>query len=79
MTPHSPVLVTPGVRLVERGISTDVSWERDEAGEHVAEIAATFDLTPEDVCKPGRPAHDGGEHVLGVIWRSARSREDDLR
>lgn len=61
------------------GISADVSGEHDEVGEHVAEIAATFDHTPEDVCKPGGSTHDWAEHMLGVIWPSARSREDDPR
>jgi len=32
-----------------RGISTDVIWEHDEAGEDVTEIAAAFDLTPDNV------------------------------
>jgi len=50
--PHSPVLMTPDVRFgrpAVRGISTDVIWEHDEAGEDVAEIATAFDLTPDDV------------------------------
>jgi uncharacterized protein (DUF433 family) len=50
--PHSPVLMTPDVRFgrpAVHGISTDVIWEHDEAGEDVAEIATAFDLTPGDV------------------------------
>ena len=50
--PHSPVLMTPDVRFGQaavRGISTDVIWEHDKAGEDVAEIATAFDLTPDDV------------------------------
>jgi uncharacterized protein (DUF433 family) len=31
------------------GISTDVIWEHDEAGEDTAEIAAAFDLSPDEV------------------------------
>lgn len=50
--PHSPVLMTPDVRFgrpAVGGISTDVIWEHDEAGEDTAEIAAAFDLSPDEV------------------------------
>ena len=50
--PHSPVLMTPNIRSQAsgvRGISTDVIWEHDKAGEDVAEIATAFDITPDDV------------------------------
>jgi len=32
-----------------REFSTEVLWEHDEAGEDTDEIAAAFDLEPEDV------------------------------
>jgi uncharacterized protein (DUF433 family) len=50
--PHSPVIMTPDVRFgrpAVSGISTDVIWEHDEAGEDTAEIAAAFDLSPDEV------------------------------
>lgn len=50
--PHSPVVMTPDVRFgrpAVSGISTDVIWEHDAAGEDVAEIASAFDLTPDEV------------------------------
>lgn len=50
--PRSPVLMAPDVRFGKpaiKGISTDVLWEHDEAGEDVAEIADAFDLTPDEV------------------------------
>ena len=50
--PQSPVLMTPDIRFGRpaiKGISTDVLWEHDMAGEDVDEIADTFDLTADDV------------------------------
>jgi uncharacterized protein (DUF433 family) len=50
--PRSPVLMTPDLRFGKpsiRGISTDVVWEHDQAGEDVHEIAGAFDLTTDDV------------------------------
>lgn len=50
--PHSPVLMAPDVRFgrpAVKGVSTQVLWEHDEAGEDPDEIAAAFDLEPEDV------------------------------
>lgn len=50
--PASPVVMTPDVRFGRpaiRGIATDVLREHDEAGEDVEEIAAAFDLTPDEV------------------------------
>jgi uncharacterized protein (DUF433 family) len=50
--PQSPVLMTPDVRFGRpaiKGISTDVLWEHDLAGEDVGEIADTFEPTVDDV------------------------------
>jgi uncharacterized protein (DUF433 family) len=44
--------MTPGVRFgrpAVSGISADVIWEHDEAGEDTTEIAAAFDLSPDEV------------------------------
>ncbi|HEX6388591.1 MAG TPA: DUF433 domain-containing protein [Solirubrobacteraceae bacterium] len=48
----SPVRVNPLQRFgrpTVSGISTEVLWEHDEAGESVEEIAHAFDLRPRDV------------------------------
>lgn len=50
--PQSPVRMLPDVRFGQPsigGISTDVIWEHDQAGEDVTEIADAFDLTDDDV------------------------------
>jgi uncharacterized protein (DUF433 family) len=50
--PLSPVVMSPDVRFgrpAVKGISTDVIWEHDEAGEGVSEIAAAFDLDDTEV------------------------------
>lgn len=50
--PHSPVLMAPDVRFGRpaiKGISTEVLWEHDEAGEDVEEIADAFNLVVDDV------------------------------
>lgn len=50
--PHSPVLMAPDVRFGRpaiKGVSTDVLWEHDQAGEDVEEIAEAFGLTSDDV------------------------------
>lgn len=50
--PNSPVRMTPDVRFGKPaigGISTDILWEHDQAGEAVDEIANDFDLAPDDV------------------------------
>jgi uncharacterized protein (DUF433 family) len=50
--PASPVLMTPDIRFGKpaiKGISTEVLWEHDEAGEDVHEIAEAFGLTVADV------------------------------
>lgn len=50
--PASPVVMTPDVRFGNpaiRGISTDVVWEHEQAGEDLTEIADAFGLTAEDV------------------------------
>lgn len=50
--PQSPVFMTPDVRFgnpAVHGISTDVIWEHEQAGEDESEIAEAFGLTPEDV------------------------------
>lgn len=50
--PASPVLITPEVRFgrpAVRGISTDVIWEHETAGEDIDEIADTFGLNADDV------------------------------
>ena len=50
--PSSPVRMTPDVRFGKPaigGISTDILWEHDQAGEAVDEIASDFDLTPDNV------------------------------
>jgi uncharacterized protein (DUF433 family) len=50
--PDSPVRIDPEVRFGRpsiKGISTEIVWEHDDAGEDVDEIAAAFDLTPADV------------------------------
>jgi len=42
----------PGVRFGKpavKGISTEVMWEHDQAGEDVDEIAEAFGLTVDDV------------------------------
>jgi uncharacterized protein (DUF433 family) len=50
--PASPVRVAPDVRFGEpaiKGISTEVLWEHDAAGEDVHEIADAFGLTEAEV------------------------------
>lgn len=50
--PKSPVLMTPDVRFGKpsvSGISTEVIWEHDQAGEGVEEIANAFGLTVVEV------------------------------
>jgi uncharacterized protein (DUF433 family) len=50
--PQSPVLMRPGLRSGRpsvRGISTEILWEHDLAGEAVGDIADDFDLTEDDV------------------------------
>jgi len=50
--PHSPVVMTPDVRFgrpAVSGISTDVIWEHEQAGEDPNEIAEAFDLDLDDV------------------------------
>jgi uncharacterized protein (DUF433 family) len=50
--PKSPVLMTPDVRFGKpavSGISTEVIWEHDQAGEGVEEIADAFGLTVVEV------------------------------
>ena len=50
--PRSPVLMTPDLRFgrpAVKGISTDIIWEHDQAGEDIHEIANDFDLSVEDV------------------------------
>jgi uncharacterized protein (DUF433 family) len=50
--PNSPVVMSPDIRFGRPsigGISTDVIWEHDEAGESVDEIAEAFGLTLDDV------------------------------
>jgi uncharacterized protein (DUF433 family) len=50
--PNSPVRMTPDVRFGKPaigGISTDILWEHDQAGEAIDEIASDFDLTTDDV------------------------------
>ena len=49
---RSPVRIDPDVRFgrpAVNGISTEVVWEHDEAGEDVEEIAEAFGLAPGDV------------------------------
>ena len=44
--------MTPDVRFGKPavgGVSTDVIWEHDQAGEDVAAIAEAFDLSQDDV------------------------------
>lgn len=50
--PQSPVLMEPGMRggrPAIKGISTEVLWEQEKAGEAVSDIADDFDLAEEDV------------------------------
>ena len=50
--PKSPVVMEPGMRAgrpAVRGISTEVLWEQEQAGEAVSDIAADYDLAEEDV------------------------------
>lgn len=50
--PHSPVVMTPDVRFgrpAVGGVSTDVIWEHDQAGEDLDEIAHAFGLRHDDV------------------------------
>ena len=50
--PNSPVRMAPDVRFGKpaiKGISTEVLWEHDEAGEDVHEIAEAFGLSVSDV------------------------------
>jgi uncharacterized protein (DUF433 family) len=50
--PDSPVLMEPGMRAgrpAVKGISTEILWEQEKAGEAVSDIAADFDLAEEDV------------------------------
>jgi uncharacterized protein (DUF433 family) len=51
-TAARPVRMTPGIRFgrpAVRGISTDVLWEHNAAGEDVDELAEAFNLVPDDV------------------------------
>lgn len=50
--PASPVVMAPDIRFgrpAVRGVATDVLREHEEAGEDVDEIAASFDLAPDEV------------------------------
>ena len=50
--PLSPVLIEPGMRggrPAVKGISTEILWEHEQAGEAVGDIAYDFDLDEEDV------------------------------
>jgi uncharacterized protein (DUF433 family) len=50
--PRSPVLMTPELRFGKpsiSGISTDVIWEHDQAGEDATEIAEAFGMRIQDV------------------------------
>jgi uncharacterized protein (DUF433 family) len=50
--PRSPVVMSPEVRFGRPaigGVSTDVIWEHEQAGEDLDEIAAAFDLSADDV------------------------------
>jgi uncharacterized protein (DUF433 family) len=50
--PLSPVIMQPGLRAGRpaiKGISTEVVWEHEQAGETVGDIAADFDLSEEDI------------------------------
>lgn len=50
--PESPVRMRPGMRAgrpAVGGISTEVLWEHEQAGETVSDIAGDFGLTDEDV------------------------------
>jgi uncharacterized protein (DUF433 family) len=50
--PNSSVVMTPDVRFGKpsvNGISTDVIWEHEQAGEDNQEIAIAFDLDVDDV------------------------------
>jgi uncharacterized protein (DUF433 family) len=50
--PRSPVTMSPDVRFGRpsiKGISTDVIWEHEYAGEDLGEIAMAFDLDLDDV------------------------------
>jgi uncharacterized protein (DUF433 family) len=50
--PASPVRMNPGLRFGQpaiNGVSTEVLWEHDAAGEDIDEIADAFDLAPTDV------------------------------
>ncbi len=50
--PDSPVRIDPDVRFGRpaiKGISTEIVWEHDDAGEDIDEVAEAFNLTPADV------------------------------
>lgn len=50
--PESPVVIAPDQRFgkpMVHGISTEVLWEHDDAGEDVGEIAVDYGLKPADV------------------------------
>ncbi len=50
--PRSPVLMKPDTRFgrpAVKGVSTEVLWEHEQAGETVSDIAAEFDLGEADV------------------------------
>lgn len=50
--PQSPVVMTPDVRFgrpAVKGVSTDVIWEHDQAGEDLNEISEAFGLAHDDV------------------------------
>jgi uncharacterized protein (DUF433 family) len=50
--PASPVRMNPDLRFGQpaiNGVSTEVLWEHDDAGEDIDEIADAFDLAPTDV------------------------------
>jgi uncharacterized protein (DUF433 family) len=50
--PLSPILMRPGVRSgrpAVKGISTEILWEHEQAGETISEIAEEYGLADEDV------------------------------
>jgi uncharacterized protein (DUF433 family) len=50
--PSSPILIRPGIRSGRpaiKGISTEVLWEQEQAGETMGSIAGDFGLEEEDV------------------------------
>lgn len=52
--PKSPVVIVPDQRFgkpMVHGISTEVLWEHDDAGEDVDVVAANFGLRPRDALR----------------------------